>query len=54
MNNRDRLNNLIRHAVDDDHLEQEERIEIINLHRELNPDFVSSGDIDRDFVDIIF
>lgn len=52
------LNQLIRNAQiregNDDHLSNEERQEIVNIYSQENPEFISSNDLDQDFVNIIF
>ena len=51
------LNQMIREAQRredrDEHLNTEERKELIRRFQEENLDFESSGDIDNDFIDII-
>ena len=54
----DRLYNLIRGAErrerNDDHLSLEERREIVELHREVYPNEELSGDVNDDFVRLVF
>ena len=54
----DRLHKLIREAEEreynDDHLNSEERREIVELYKELHPDDELRGELDEDFVRIVF
>lgn len=55
MNNFEQIiENARQREINDDHLSTEERGRIIETYAEYNQNFERSGDIDRDFMDIIF